>query len=772
MPEVYPHLRIEREQPITEKRPGSGPRVKPPGDAMAHACQLQISYSAALITAEQNMYGFDERPLFKLQVGTLTPELIEQGFPGVEVISQEDGGHVLVFASRPALAEFEARLATMATGGTPKYAQILYALEAFDSWTDEDRKGWALKTEGLPQTDLFRLDVELWPINSQQERTAMIQTYENWASQNDIEILDKINYESLILYRVKCNSDQAVLLLNHRDIRTVDLIPCYGLSIEAINTGLQEIPEPPPPPDGAPTVAILDSGIVGNHPLLKSAIADAQGFIDPNRDAHDDAGHGTHVAGIALYGDVEECWRSNSFIPEIWLLSGRILDENAESNTRLIESVVEEAVKYFFENYGCRIFNLAYGDLNKPYFGGHVRGLAYTLDRLSRELDILFIVPTGNYTDIPINLLKDEYPEYLLKPEARLIDPAPALNAITVGSLARWDETLNSQRWPTDPRERPVARRDQISPFSRCGASVREAIKPDLVAYGGNLAYHLVTNRVIEKGLGELSTSGSFALGGVLSEKAGTSFAVPHVAHLATKLLGNLPRETTTNLIKALLVSNAKIPFPCSQLFSNDEELLAKTVGYGVVDSSGLFRSTEDEVTLISESELENKSHHFYEIPVPPSFYGEGRKSRTRELTVTLAHCPPTKTTRVNYKATRMEFKVVEANNLDEAVKMFNKATPKEDYDRIPELACNKTYYGSQKRSKGSTQSASWTIKRTRSKQVFVVVTRNDNSWANSDTKEPYSLVIKICDHENEEAKLYTQIRAALQLRERAKVRI
>ncbi|WP_243382471.1 S8 family peptidase [Geothrix alkalitolerans] len=772
MAEVFPHLRIDREQPITEKRPGRGPRVTPPADIKGHACQLQISYSKALAASKKNIQGFDERPLFKLQVGTLQPEIIEQGFPGVEVVSQEDGGHVLAFASQSALADFEARLATMAAGDTPKYAQILYALNAFDCWTEEDRKGWALKNEGLPSTAEFRLDIELWPINSASDRQSMLNSFQTWALQNGMKILDSINHESLILYRVECNINQATLLLNHRDIRTVDLLPLYGMAIEAISTDLQDIPDPLPPPENAPFIAVLDSGIAGGHPLLKSALADAQGFLDPDRDAHDEAGHGTHVAGIALYGDIEECWRSKSFSPELWLLSGRILDDKAEANTRLIENVIEEAVRYFYDNYGCKIFNLAYGDANKPYHGGHVRGVAYTLDRLSRELGILFIVPTGNYEDVPISHLRGNYPDYLLEPSARLIDPAPALNVLTIGSLARWDETFNSSRWPNDPHERPIARHDQISPFSRCGTSVRDAIKPELVAYGGNWALHLTTNRIKEKGLGELSTSGDFATGRVLSEKPGTSFAVPHVAHVATKLLGNMPPGTSTNLIKALLIANARIPHACKLLFSSDEDILSRTVGYGVIESSGLFRSTEDEVTLISEAELENKSNHFYEVPLPKSFYGEGRRSRTREITIALAHCPPTRTTRVNYKAIRMEFKLVEANNLAEAVKMFNKSTPIDEYNRIPEVSCNKMCYGSQKRSKGTAQCTTWMIKRSRPKSMFIVVTRNDNSWADCENKEPYALAIKIFDRENEEAKLYTQIRTVLQLRERAKVRI
>ena len=156
-------------------------------------------------------------------------------------------------------------------------------------------------------------------------------------------------------------------------------------------------------------------------------------------------------------------------------------------------------------------------------------GLAVTLDALSRELDVLFVVPTGNYEgdeDGPANW-REDYPEYLTGQSARLLDPAPALNALTVGSLARHER---HERWPEDPGYRPVARADQPSPFTRCGPSVNGAVKPDLVDYGGNL---LVESRAGDHlsrrtpGAGELSVSNEFGAGRPFAEDSGTSFAAP-----------------------------------------------------------------------------------------------------------------------------------------------------------------------------------------------------------------------------------------------------
>lgn len=770
--EAYPHLRIEREQPVKQKRPGQPPRFSRPPDVPAHARKLQKSLTTSIDEAGKDIGGFDDRLLFKLKVGTLAPEQIEQGFPGVEVVSQEDGGYALAFANKTALDEFEARLSQLVDGKSPKYANILYALEAFDHWTPEDRMGRALRREGLPAQEPFILDVELWPLGRHDERTAMMSAFNVWAGKEGAEILDRINAEDFVAYRLRLFRKQSEGLLRHRDVRTVDLPPRLGLELNIMQLDIQEVRQSAPPGD-APLVAVLDSGIAEGHPLLAPALGDAQGFLLPDKASHDDDGHGTIVAGIALYGDVEACAQAKEFIPQLRLLSGRVLDHKTESDTRFIENIVDEAVRYFHDNYGCRVFNLSYGNLNKPYLGGRVGGLAYTLDWLARELDVLFVVPTGNFRDMPIEWLKNEYPHYLFRDEARLIDPATALNALTVGSLARWDRGAKAWRWPNDLPENPIAQRDQPSSFTRCGCSVKGAIKPELVAYGGNQAIDPRDGRITDRWLGELSTDKDFAGGRLLAERSGTSFAAPHVAHAAARLLTEVP-DASMNLLRALLVANGKIPAASNALFDGEKGQLAQVVGYGMVEISDLYRSTEEQVILIAESALIDKHHHFYEIPIPESFYNSGKKSRRREITVTLAHCPPVRTTRLDYKASRFQFRLVEAGSLENAVAAFDKATV-DDVESIKELNCNKTTYGSQKRAYGTVQASTWAIKRPRTEKLFVTVTRNDHAWGIPPVtleEEPYALVIRMSDRENEEARLYTEIRAQLQARERARVRV
>lgn len=266
---------------------------------------------------------------------------------------------------------------------------------------------------------------------------------------NQIQWLDRVKQPGITLFRIRCNMQQAELLLNHRDVRIVDLPPKYGLELSMLRPDISSFPPIPTPPADAPGLVILDSGLTTGHPFLAPAIGDAQSFIS-GKDATDEHGHGTLVAGLGLYGDIENTLETGDVVPKLRIFSGRILDKNNENSSGFVERQIDEAVRYFHSSYGCRIFNLSFGDFRKPYLGGHIRGLSFVLDTLSRELGVLFIVSAGNVQGSQKDGLewKSGYPMYMAEDAWAIVEPAPALNVITVGSLARYDQTITSRRYP------------------------------------------------------------------------------------------------------------------------------------------------------------------------------------------------------------------------------------------------------------------------------------------------------------------------------------
>ena len=616
------------------------------------------------------------------------------------------------------------------------------------------------------------LDAELWPLSTEAEVSRQREAFEAWLSERGGRLIDQVLKPYLTIYRIECHRPLGDDLLNHRDVRTVDLLPRLGLEPGLVLTSVQDLEEVPAPPDAAPAVVVLDSGLTSGHPALAPAVGDTASFLD-GLGADDEHGHGTFVGGIALYDQVEECLRNRSFVPVLRLFSGRILDEQNRSDPQLIENQVENAVRYFVDEYGCRVFNLSYGDKNKPYRGRHVSGLAVTLDALSRELGVLFVVPTGNLEvgdEGAPDDWRSEYPTYLTGPDATLLDPAPALNALTVGSLAREDIGQQQLNWPDDPAYRAVATTNQPSPFTRHGPSVNAAVKPDLVDYGGNLIVDVRAGHGAQRPAGVVSTSHAFATGNPFKMDAGTSFAAPRVAHAAARFLGELP-NASIDLCRAMLVAHARAIPDCTTLLpdANDER---RVVGYGLVDRSALYRSLENCVSLWAEESIQNDRHHFYEVPVPAEFWSPGRRSR--EITVALAYRPAVRTTRIDYRAASISFKFVQAASLSDVVRMFNRAVDRSDTEHVAERTARRRFT-EQVRSRGTVQASTWTFTQpseaVKRSSWFVVVTRRDPPWGNnlSSGRERYALTVTISDRAAVNARLYARIEA--QLRQRVRVR-
>jgi hypothetical protein len=760
----YPHLRLTRERGSRRRRTAGFPRREPPVDKVGFATYLLDSLAAA-IEGDETTQRFDDRRLIRIQVTAGVEPNDFESIKGVEIVSQEADTVVLAFATSDALDIFESRLATMAKGREPTRAALLYAIKAFGNWTAEDRlgRGLALRGQG-GELEANLVDVELWPIRDRRMRDNSLRLFEQWLQQQHIEIRDALKVDHAILYRLSGEWRDLAQLLEHRDVRTVELPPVWAIDRAMLSADIADIGDVEAPPEDAESVVILDSGITANHPLLGPAIGEAVSFLQTNSDPTDDHGHGTHVAGIALYGDIAACIGANRFEPSVRLYAGRVLDEAAEYD-ELMEKMVTEAVRYFKRQYGCRVFNLSLGDRNRPFDGGHVRTLATTLDELSREEGVLFVVAAGNYTTGPSDW-RQEYPGYLSTADCALLDPATAINAITVGSLARWELPWRAQANPRDPNVQPIARMGEPSPFTRSGPSVNKAVKPDVVAYGGNWSWDVRSQLLVTRdGLGEVSTDSEFvATGRLFGQECGTSAAAPAVAHIAARLWGEMA-EASSSLIRAMLAAHASVPEAARAALGGSDELVTRLCGYGMVDESSLYRSTDSSVTMYAEERIENNRNQFFEVPLPDEFVSGGR--RVREVTVALAYCPVVRNTRLEYRATRLWFRLVPGRTIEEVASAYDGSTPAEDYDAIGEVGSGRGL-GPKARSGGTLQACTWKRKQLAlGTRWFVVVTRRDLAWAKGLTmeEEPYAIVIRLQDQEAVASRLYAAVRAAIQAR-------
>ena len=773
---AYEHLRLEREAPSTERHPRRHPGIRPPADPRAHGAALAGRLDQARQRAmAEDVGGFDDRKLLKirLRAGDKSVPAFD-AIPGVEIVSQEDESIVLAFATDDGLSEFESRLATLARDGVVTRKELFYVIEDFDHWTPQDRTGAALLEQGFPAAPTFMLDVELWPQERQDKRQQMVRAFLDWLHAQGIERLDDIQQPSLVMVRVRCNGAQAEQILHHRDVRTADLPPRLGVAVQLLHTDINQFPPIDPPSDDAPSIAVLDSGLTRGHSLLGAAVGDAQGYLAPHRSADDTDPHwhGTFVGGLALYGDVHSAIQQGQFVPQLRLFSGKVFEDDGQDQTEFVEKAVEEAVRELHAQYGCRVFNLSYGDLNKVYDGRHVRGLAYTLDRLTRELGVLFVVPAGNLlsSQLPADT-RASYPDYLFEGHARLLDPATSLNALTVGGLSLNEATRNAQRHPNTIEDHVLARAEQPFPLTRSGPSASGAIKPDVVAHAGNIALRRTGGGTDHAGLGVVSLNGGFALGPAFKEDIGTSYAAPQVAHQAARLLAEVP-DASPSLLRALIGAHARWPQACEALLNpgnnaEGRDKLLRLVGYGSVDDTALFRSLDHTVTLLAEERVGNDQHHFFELPLPDAFWDGGR--RTREVTVALAYSPAVRTTRLDYRRAKLWFHLVTAGSLDEVTQAYRRNREEGMGERA-----NGRWLPNDTRKNGTLQVSRWRFKQALANghKVFVVVTRQDSLWSDGrDGDEPYAVAVVLADREQANAQLYAQVRAALQARAQARAR-
>lgn len=782
MPESkLPHLPLAREQPVNGRRMRPPPHAAPPADPAGHGRRLGAALARAIEGAERAGPGFDPRLLLRLNASGLMPEALE-AIPGVRVVAQQSRNLIVAFFDAEARREFSARLAALARGGRVTRQDILWATNDIEAIAPTDRMSPALAEAIGEMASPALFDVELWPLDRFPERERMVAHFVREAEAHGVVVLDRMICQVFVLFRVRASREGLDWVLGMRDVRRVDVPPRMAYDRELSRRPASDMPAVRQPPANAPTIGVLDSGLASGHPLLAPAVGDRTSEV-PGRSPDDESGHGTFVSGIALHGDVAQVVSQAAVEAHFWLLSARILNENCEfPETLLPETVIDRAVRDLHGRYGCRVFNVSVENLADRYHAGeHVGLMASLLDELSRELGVLFVVPTGNFTD-PFAYRGQwltEYPGYLLEQEAALVDPAPALNALTVGGLARYDAAPDA---PGLAGMVPIARSGEPAPQSRAGPGACGAIKPELLWYAGNAFFNSTTQRAsMAVQLGEVSTSATFATGALLRQDMGISFAAPYVAHIAGRLLAAGP-DRSANLLRALIVAHAAWPTAADQRLASagtpaeERRRRERVLGYGAPDLARTLDSSDRRVTLVADDAIGENVYHFYEIPIPEAFLAPPAR-RTRSLTVALAHTPMVRRTRIAYKCSDFEFRVVHASSLDAVSAIFQRPAARDEQLDV-KGECKSFAPGKVARRAGSVQSATWTIRqltqrRWAGQKLFVVIERKVAGWAAGlvDT-EAYSLVVVIEDLGDSPVQLYAQVQAQLQARGRARTRV
>ena len=358
----------------------------------------------------------------------------------------------------------------------------------------------------------------------------------------------------------------------------------------------------------APAVVILDTGIATEHPLLKTAILSATTAGDLIPSPEDTHGHGTKMAGLALFIDLGAAIERGKLDAPHWLQSSRLLtapgigtaaDENYDKWPVLTLAAVESA-EDADPRPRDRVFALAITrSMQDPPLDGFMPTLwSHAVDQIAyREgHGRLMVVSAGNARYEQWLALAEQHPQLQLS--EKIHQPAQAANALTVGAFTARIDLPNSKDYA---EARVVAeRRGGISPYTSTGIAGNEwPIKPDVVMEGGNLAIAGPLTDASVPTLCGLTTSHRHTRGEPLGLMAMTSEATARAANLAARVWAVEPKLRPETL-RALLVHSATWTTEMLGQFQGiNDRLLA--CGYGVPDEGLAMECARDRATVVIE---------------------------------------------------------------------------------------------------------------------------------------------------------------------------
>ncbi|HRP99494.1 MAG TPA: S8 family serine peptidase [Terrimesophilobacter sp.] len=530
-----------------------------------------------------------------------------------------------------------------------------------------------------------------------------------------------------------------------------------------------------PAPTGEP-VGVIDD-LVTNNTLLDGVVRGRAAFPE-GRVFGAATAHGTHVAGVAAYGEL----RSFASNPQSGLpvarpiFSARVMEQDPASVGRavipgLFHEQLEKAIRWLHSQ-GVRIITCSITD-DGPDLAPTPSETMTTIDKLVRELGVVVVISAGNASSVDPLHWRDDYPGYLDRDESRVADPAGAALAVTVGARAQYDV-------PSPPSQGPssrvaIAQQGQASPFTRTGPTRGRGssgmAKPEFSAHGGNYSWDQLTGQARGKdpNMSVITLAPAGAPGGqILAVDDGTSLSAPFVAHQVATIATRYP-SASSNLLRAL----AALAGDRSAVDRQSGAILSV---YGEPLAARVLDSDTHRVIVVYEGAIAANSTVIHEIPVPQAFATGAYGQRMR---VALAFDPPVRRSRRDYIAGAMSFDFVRNLPVDEVAAVYSAQPSRADVEQDPALNRRDLPAGRRRPSlnpSSQTLLSNTLLCRTFSgawdpddEGYFLVVKHQARPWANAEEREDqkYAVAVELSLTNEAKVNLLAQVQAQLQQRAR-----
>lgn len=366
-----------------------------------------------------------------------------------------------------------------------------------------------------------------------------------------------------------------------------------------------------PPQNVNVAVCLLDSGVRRTHPLIEPALAPADWHtINPSWGADDTPawqGHGTQMAGVALYGDLAPVLAGSGTIsPPYCLESVRILPpaSGTANDPELYGAITGEAIARAEIQARHRQRAIAMAVTSANPARGRPSSWSAAVDQLcfdegNRRLIILSAGNIGGDLTPADHLTRNDLES--------VDDPAQAWNALTVGAFTDKVDIID----PAFAGYKTVAPAGELSPRSRTSVvwDRQWPVKPDVVFEGGNLAHD---GSLPGEAIDDLQILTTYFRPETkhFTTTADTSAAAAAAAGMAGAILTVRPR-LWPETVRALIVHSAEWTAAMRERIDachgakTQIQALVRRYGYGAPDLGRALLSTRNDLTLMVEDALQ-----------------------------------------------------------------------------------------------------------------------------------------------------------------------
>jgi hypothetical protein len=534
-----------------------------------------------------------------------------------------------------------------------------------------------------------------------------------------------------------------------------------------------------------PAVCLIDTGVNNGHPLLQIGLADSDRLTyDSSWGIDDSSGHGTSMAGLALYGDLTQQLSSTEpILLEHRLESIKLFHEHYTHDPELYGAVTQECIYRSEVNAPDRkrVHCLATTSEENRYQGRPTSWSA-ALDQISfGELDDpehkrLIILSAGN---IPDSQAYSSYPANNILESIH--DPGQSWNSITTGGYTQ-KSFIDTTKYG---ELMLIAPPNELAPSSTTSVNWEKKwpLKPEVVLEAGNYGKETSTDFVSTLDSLSLLTTYHRPSERLFTIFGDTSAAAAEASRIIAIIQHQYPDYWPESL-RGLLIHSAEwtremlAHRSIADINITEKTNILRKYGYGVPDLDKAIWCASNFTTLIIQQhltpfinesgEIKSNEVNFHSLPWPADFFQE-LSSLTIKLKITLSYfIEPNPTQRqyfgkYDYASHGLRFDLKKGTETNEEFKRRINREAREKNDKTKYTGL-KWSLGPKVRNVGSIHSDTWIgtaaeLAEMDSIAIFPVsgwwrLRKRLERWNNS---VRYSLIVSL-EAENTSIDIYTRI--------------